>query len=144
MKPAQMCQQYFGEECICGYDERHDWSLSVPEFNQMSYQVITQPPPDNVPKLKVLQITDIHFDRYYQPGSESDCDFPACCRASVGYPAKSPKTAAGYWGDYRKCDSPQWLVENAFQHIAETHRVTRNFLLLLTPFMSFILNTVFS
>lgn len=123
MSPSQTCQQFFGEECECGYHEKHNWLLKVPEEVTARSKPIVEAPSDNVPILKVLHFTDIHFDQYYQPGSESDCDFPACCRSSVGYPAKSPKTAAGKWGDYRKCDSPIWLIENAFQHIAETHKV---------------------
>lgn len=122
MTGAQMCGWYFGAECSDERDTRHDWSISFYDTEKLSSH-LTTPPADNVPKLKVLHITDIHYDPYYQEGSNSDCDFPLCCRASNGRP-KSLKTAAGKWGDYRKCDSPLRLIENAFQHIAETHKVS--------------------
>lgn len=128
MEPAQICTQFLGDACLCGYSKLHDWTINLPNSKKLANH-ITTPPTDDVPKLKVLQITDIHYDPYYQPGSESDCDFPACCRASVGYPARSPETAAGKWGDYRKCDSPKRLIENAFQHIAETHKVNFKFVM---------------
>lgn len=132
MSAVQVCQQYFGEDCEYknGYTEKHDWSVRIPKRIR-PLNPVNKLPPDNFPKLKVLQITDIHYDPYYQEGSESDCGFPMCCRASTGM-AKSSKTAAGKWGDYRKCDSPLRLIENAFQHILNTHRVKHIFYYLMT------------
>lgn len=30
---------------------------------------------------------------------------------------------AGYWGDYRKCDTPIWAVDNVIDEITESHKV---------------------
>ncbi|CAG9325212.1 unnamed protein product [Blepharisma stoltei] len=47
----------------------------------------------------VLQITDIHLDFLYQPGSQSsNCNSPLCCRNGEG--------DAGYWGTRAVCDLP--------------------------------------
>lgn len=130
MSPSQICQQFFGEECEAGYHEKHTWGLSLPKKTKRARKISRKSPEKNARILKVLQITDIHYDKFYQPGSESDCDMPACCRGSVGYPAKSLLTAAGKWGDYRKCDSPSRLIENAFEHISKTHKVRRRSMIL--------------
>ena len=49
--------------------------------------------------LDIVQITDIHVDPYYVPGSSAECGEPLCCRATSG-PVKGPGKAAGVWGDY--------------------------------------------
>lgn len=49
--------------------------------------------------LDVVQITDIHVDPYYVPGSSAECGEPLCCRATSG-PVKGPGKSAGVWGDY--------------------------------------------
>jgi sphingomyelin phosphodiesterase len=53
--------------------------------------------------LFAFQISDIHFDFDYQPGSEADCGQPVCCggakdRAAASFSAGGPKLPAGYWG----------------------------------------------
>ena len=30
--------------------------------------------------MKVLHLTDLHLDMFYQPGLEAECDTPQCCR----------------------------------------------------------------
>lgn len=30
---------------------------------------------------------------------------------------------AGYWGDFRDCDTPVWAFDDAIERIAETHKV---------------------
>lgn len=49
--------------------------------------------------LDIVQITDIHVDPYYVPGSSAECGEPLCCRATSG-PVKGPGKSAGVWGDY--------------------------------------------
>jgi len=55
--------------------------------------------------LKVLQITDIHFDPYFSPGARTDCGEPVCCRSNNG-PGTTFHSMAGIWGDYTECDTP--------------------------------------
>lgn len=75
------------------------------------------------PTFKVLHLSDTHFDPYYQEGTNADCKEPLCCRLTNG-PALSPQTAAGRWGDYRKCDTPKRTVDHMLQHISSTHPVS--------------------
>ncbi|XP_064103254.1 sphingomyelin phosphodiesterase-like isoform X1 [Macrobrachium nipponense] len=70
--------------------------------------------------LKVLHLTDPHFDPEYQVGSNAVCEAPMCCNADSGVP-KRPADAAGKWGDYRNCDSPRWLLQHMLHHIVTNH-----------------------
>ncbi|CAL4139124.1 unnamed protein product, partial [Meganyctiphanes norvegica] len=79
--------------------------------------------------LKVLHLTDPHYDPRYKVGSNAACHAPLCCNDDSG-DLMSPSDAAGKWGDYRHCDSPKWLLENMYQHILENH-----------PDVDYILNT---
>lgn len=121
MKVSHTCNLYLGDVCDGSKDARHEWNVTFPDRPKRANRS-TVAPPEGLPRLKVLQLTDLHFDPYYQEGSNADCSLPMCCRASAGKPS-SPDKAAGKWGDYRKCDSPLRTIESAFQHIAATHKV---------------------
>lgn len=41
------------------------------------------------------------------------------------YQYREPSPPAGYWGDYRNCDTPIWAFDDAVEHIHETHKVRR-------------------
>lgn len=69
---------------------------------------------------KVLQLTDLHFDPYFVPGSRTDCGEPVCCRSIHG-PAQSLATMAGIWGEYTDCDTPFFTIENALQRVSQEH-----------------------
>ena len=121
MVPAQICSFVLADACVNGYDKRHDWKVQLSTKKKTAIHP-TRAPLTNAPRLKVLQVSDTHYDPYYKIGANADCGEPLCCRAADG-PAKSNATAAGKWGDYRKCDAPRILFENALQHMAETHKV---------------------
>ncbi|CAG0890356.1 unnamed protein product [Cyprideis torosa] len=75
---------------------------------------------DGIPLMKMLHISDTHFDPDYEEGSNAECGRPACCQ-SVNGPANDSASAAGKWGDYRDCDTPRITVENMLQHAREQH-----------------------
>ena len=74
------------------------------------------------PTLKVLQISDVHWDPEYVEGSNAVCGEPLCCRPSSGN-LSDPSHAAGYWGDYRTCDIPMRTIEKALGHMSRQHPV---------------------
>jgi hypothetical protein len=45
-----------------------------------------------------------------------------CCRSTQGSP-KNPAAAAGYWGDYRNCDTPWNVFEDTLQQVKKIHQV---------------------
>lgn len=77
----------------------------------------------NVATLKILHVSDLHYDPRYLIGSESDCAEPLCCRFfgqhddGTNNPVKAP---AGKWGTVANCDSPLWTLEHFFKHLNET------------------------
>lgn len=72
-------------------------------------------------ELVVLHLTDIHYDPDYRQGSWAECSEPICCRDDA--PAGSQSVGAGYWSDYRTCDTPRHLIVNTFDHIRKTHKL---------------------
>lgn len=71
---------------------------------------------------KVLQISDLHFDPYYEEGTNAKCNEPLCCRRTE-QPVKNDADRAGRWGDYRSCDTPKRTIDHMFEHISFTHPV---------------------
>lgn len=56
--------------------------------------------PRSPDELKIIHITDIHYDENYMAGGFGQCPNPVCCRRSDGVPT-NPAHAAGVWGDFR-------------------------------------------
>jgi sphingomyelin phosphodiesterase len=71
------------------------------------------PSPDK-PKLRVVQLADIHFDKNYVEGSEANCNEPLCCRKTNG----TVKSPAGKWGSAANCDIPRRTLEALLEHVA--------------------------
>ena len=81
---------------------------------------------NNLPKIKILQISDIHWDPYYQEGSLAACSETLCCRETVINPYRNaiPKEkSAGKYGDYRSCDTPEVTLDSMIQHIQNNHKI---------------------
>ncbi|CAJ0583730.1 unnamed protein product, partial [Mesorhabditis spiculigera] len=80
--------------------------------------------------LRVLHLSDIHLDRMYTVGAESNCtkgggvQNPMCCRP---YPDVDPSTPiqipAGPWGMNQNCDLPFQTFVNAMSHINKTEKL---------------------
>nr|XP_055629854.1 sphingomyelin phosphodiesterase-like [Toxorhynchites rutilus septentrionalis] len=70
--------------------------------------------------LKIIHITDLHYDPSYQTGYSAVCGEPICCRRDQGIP-EEPVDGAGEWGDYRDCSSPWKAVENAIREAERQH-----------------------
>jgi hypothetical protein len=106
-------------------DKSYDFSISIDEYEEHSEddvkEVTTLAPTED---LTIVHITDIHVDSKYKKGSLAVCDDFACCR---DVPQKDDEInstlLAGYWGDYRGCDTPWIAVEDAFEQIKKQHKV---------------------
>jgi hypothetical protein len=72
--------------------------------------------------LTIIQLSDIHHEPDYLPDGNAVCNAPMCCRSDQGPPA-NPSAAAGYWGDYRDCDTPWNAFNDTVQQIKRTHQV---------------------
>lgn len=103
---------------------KFEWSVNVnPNKPPLTGSKDTSVAP-SANDLKVVHITDPHYDPSYLVGSWAACDEPNCCRFDQVLPEGSPATErAGRWGDYRDCDSPLDAVIDAFGAIRREHSV---------------------
>lgn len=124
MTTAQVCYFIFDDSCKeIAEHPSHLWKISLPPFSKPT------PPKipirnENVPKLKVLQLTDTHYDPFYLVGSNADCPEPMCCRESSTV-VNSSFNAAGQWGAF-KCDVPKRTFVHLLEFIAHTHKVNKS------------------
>ncbi|XP_070533264.1 sphingomyelin phosphodiesterase-like [Ptychodera flava] len=120
LSPEEACGILFGSSCGHSYDPRFFWNLTLPNVPKPPV-VPPKPPKPGSPITKVLQLSDFHYDRYYQPGSNAECGEPMCCRANDGKPGPSVQ-GAGKYGDYRNCDAPKILLDSLFQHLRTSEK----------------------
>ncbi|KAL1467287.1 hypothetical protein MTO96_026222 [Rhipicephalus appendiculatus] len=127
---AETCSVLFGSICGPLTSEVHNWTIhiSVPSKSRahedsQHNSMEDNSEEDNVEKgVKVLHISDTHYDPEYSPGSNAVCDDPVCCRKNNGLP-KSAADRAGRWGHLGKCDIPLRTLESALKHASENHKV---------------------
>lgn len=100
------------------------WNITFPDVPKPPVEPLRPPKPSSK-KFRVLQLSDIHFDYEYMPGSLADCDQPLCCRnlSTSKSKSKTDESLAGFWGDYRNCDIPVWTVEDMFKYISKNEKV---------------------
>ncbi|XP_065347089.1 sphingomyelin phosphodiesterase-like [Cloeon dipterum] len=117
--PEDICgYSYYSSGCWVG-GPQYEWTLDLSFLGPKPTPETPQLPDPGAPTLKVLQFTDVHIDPNYQVGGNAECGDLNCCRADQGAPA-TPEAAAGYWGDYRDCDTPYHAFQDMLTQAA-TH-----------------------
>ncbi|KAL3276751.1 hypothetical protein HHI36_012121 [Cryptolaemus montrouzieri] len=112
VKPQEVCGVYFQYlGCVNPYAK--EWKIKIPGKKNSSDKVIYS---ESEEPLKIVQITDVHYDPLYKPGSNAVCDLPLCCEGRNGIPS-DPENAAGLFGDYRVCDMPKNAIINLLKEI---------------------------
>ncbi|XP_076456755.1 sphingomyelin phosphodiesterase-like [Babylonia areolata] len=117
LSPQEVCGLAVGPECAHPYSPFNSWNVSFPPKPKPPVKPRVLPKPGS-PRLRVLHLTDIHLDNWYKPGTNAVCQEPLCCRADDGPPVPG-KQGAGYYGDYRNCDTPTWTLEGLFSHLSK-------------------------
>lgn len=137
-----MCGVLFGMDCARRATEHLAWQITLPKRNMSvikSNRVARESragsgtsgrASDSNKISSVVQITDVHIDPYYLPGTDAACGQPLCCREANGRPVNSVN-AAGTWGDYGNCDTPIGTVRASLKHIGEKHKDVRKLKMLL-------------
>ncbi|RWS19769.1 sphingomyelin phosphodiesterase-like protein, partial [Leptotrombidium deliense] len=107
-----MCGVIMGKQCSRHPPSIYEtWTVPLPGLKKkVDYT-------GDMSDLKILHLTDLHYDPLYKPGALTTCDDKFCCRASSVHGTGS----AGYWGHPPNCDAPLHLLENFVQHINKTH-----------------------
>lgn len=75
----------------------------------------------SITPLTIVQLTDPHYDPNYIAGGNAKCNSGACCHRNQGLPEEK-NDAAGYWGDYNRCDTPSYAVINVLNSINDEHK----------------------
>uniref|UniRef100_A0A915CRE5 Sphingomyelin phosphodiesterase n=1 Tax=Ditylenchus dipsaci TaxID=166011 RepID=A0A915CRE5_9BILA len=135
LRPSQLCGLILND---CG--EAHNpfdgnWSIDLPPKPNISVPRTHIKVPEKT--FRVLQLSDLHFDYSYTPGSEADCKQPICCQRQVNVTSLSSTSInkpAGYWGTLASCDVPIWTIENMLQHINRTEKL--DYIMLTGDYMS--------
>lgn len=110
----QACAILVGPTCAPAYDPWQQlWNISVPGNKPPIHHI--QPPEAGSPVLRILHLSDIHWDMNYTAGLSNDCGEPICCR-----PPNKPgngSSAAGPWGDFH-CDLPYQTLISLMQYLS--------------------------
>ncbi|GAB6027687.1 hypothetical protein CHUAL_001927 [Chamberlinius hualienensis] len=94
-----------------------DWNVTFPS-PEPPYVPPPQPSP-TAPKLRILHISDTHYDPQYLEGSVSNCNEPLCCRSGKISPSSNVSYAGKYGGLHGTCDIPQITLESMLEYAAE-------------------------
>ncbi|XP_030749635.1 sphingomyelin phosphodiesterase-like [Sitophilus oryzae] len=100
----------------CVDPQANAWTIPLPPLPETPQRSTVK---DDSTDLKILHITDVHYDPLYTSGSDAKCSEPLCCDG--GTPA-NPEDAAGYWGDYRVCDTPLHSIKDLLSRVKENHQ----------------------
>lgn len=117
LMPEEVCSLILNN-CGSWYNPLSMWNITLPD---VAKPTVVKPrlPPAGSPTIRILHISDIHFDSLYQPGAYVDCNEPLCCRKTS---SKKGNSTAGYWGSYGSCDIPYWTVETMLKQITQHHK----------------------
>lgn len=115
-----------GSSCVSPGDH-FDWKLNIATKSKALSQKVVKPksipPHSESEKLKILHLTDIHYDPNYKQGALAQCNEPMCC---IVYPENSQDVPqdqlAGRWSDYRDCDTPWEMYVDSLKQITEKHK----------------------
>lgn len=115
---ATFCSLVFEGDCG-GADPSLDFTVSVapgPAITQSKSISV----PRNPNEIRILHLTDMHFDPRYLEGGWAVCPEIVCCRQDRGI-APNPVDRAGRWGDYRDCGTPWLVIEETIRRMREAH-----------------------
>ncbi|KAK6618146.1 hypothetical protein RUM44_002597 [Polyplax serrata] len=112
-----------GEICtyLLNFDCRGEevkWNVTFPATPKPPLKTPTPNPNPGKP-LKVLQITDTHWDTQYAEGTWAECKEPLCCRKDNVTPNKNASLAGKYGG--WKCDIPEITFDDMLTHVKKQH-----------------------
>lgn len=101
----------------CKDPDMEKWSVEIPPRAYGEPKGLENGTAGKVP-LRILHLTDIHYDPNYLPGSNANCyEKEICCERESTMKPNGSYVPAGYWGDYHNCDIPWHSIENAFNEI---------------------------
>lgn len=92
------------------------WSIDIPPRINVKSELL-QKKSAKTP-IKIMHLTDIHYDPLYLPGGNADCyEKEICCQRESRLKINGSYVPAGHWGDYHNCDIPWHSIQAAFDDI---------------------------
>ncbi|XP_034941151.1 sphingomyelin phosphodiesterase-like [Chelonus insularis] len=107
-----VCGLVLQNQPCCQPPSRYQWTLDIDDNPPQLINVQSS----KGDTIKILQITDIHYDPLYEPNGNAGCKEPTCCRQGQNNTRRITKLA-GFWGDFNNCDSPWHAVVDALDHL---------------------------
>lgn len=95
----------------CVLSQRFNWSVTIPPVQTV---IKTQPTSISEKPIKILHISDIHYDPRYTKGKTNNCNEPICCQDDQA-DGKTEGESCGYWSDYLNADLPWRTVADALE-----------------------------
>ncbi|CAN7988967.1 unnamed protein product [Ixodes hexagonus] len=118
--PHEVCAIVLGSSCGPLESAVHNWTVPLDGSAKPTLDARTARHSGR--QLKVLHVSDTHYDPEYVPGTNGACSEPVCCRAVNGK-ASSAETKAGKWGYLGKCDIPLRTLDSMLQHASQNHQI---------------------
>ncbi|EEB20402.1 sphingomyelin phosphodiesterase, putative [Pediculus humanus corporis] len=113
-----VCQFLLNYKCGNENFPESQWNVTLPPTKKPPLMK-PSPVPDSVKKLKVLHLTDTHWDTKYEEGTWAECRLPLCCRKENVLP-DGKATKAGKYGGW-KCDIPEETFDDMLRHVVKQH-----------------------
>lgn len=112
-----------GHCVIANNDDKLEFTIDIDDGKSEESFKVSEQTNQTSEGLTIIHIGDIHFDPKYAKAAFADCDELACCRETDDINEEDPESLAGYWGDYRSCDTPYNAIVDAFHQIRKQHLV---------------------
>ncbi|XP_044014853.1 sphingomyelin phosphodiesterase-like [Aphidius gifuensis] len=113
-------------EDICGLTLQTSNCIPMPERFKWSIN-IDQGPLKHIKinstneQIKIIHLSDLHYDPKYEPFGAAKCGMPTCCRKGQKN-VNDSNIIAGYWGDYNRCDTPWHAAVDTLDHAKENNQ----------------------
>ncbi|XP_060525780.1 sphingomyelin phosphodiesterase-like [Cylas formicarius] len=114
---GQLCGIRFENKgCVPDNKTAIDWEVDIPPLLESAKRKVRGQPGT----IKILHISDLHYDPMYTANKTNVCGEPICCQSDQPEGNVVEGTACGYWGDYTGADAP-WRLFQAVTDQLRTH-----------------------
>lgn len=121
-----MCGVSIGLGCVFFTTEKINWTIPLPDevetivSNEVESFSLNNGKKEGGKVYTIAQITDVHMDPLYVPGTIASCNEPVCCRPDQDF-TDHLVGVAGLWGAYNGgCDTPISTVFQTMERLNES------------------------
>lgn len=125
IEPQSVCGLLLKSSTSCPIiDDEFEWTIEIEDYDKEKYlsSSLSEDEKINGEELRIVQLTDFHYDPAYEVNGNAICDEPTCCRVGQNNTKEIDKIS-GYWGDYNDCDTPWHAIIDAVDFLKNTENV---------------------